>query len=348
MMSFMPNENLIAQLNQTLELYTQQHKAATALQSSLKAFTAAQNKTRKILQDYSSQNTGVDVNLAQETFANLRLKETTVDPLLPDLRRELKMLTALMSALKEAVTALQSEPVDVVRFDKALTGLQTASQADILNLLPELTQELDLAQRLLGDEFGQKLRTALAEQGITIGGRSPTFTIGRFELEANFAKRFLTLRYGKDLVVPRAAITVEAAIKAYQSAVKSVMERSQNGQAWIAQFYEAYELARRKRGNTSPRVNVVDVYIEMVMLRQGRAFASEPSKRTFADYTRAQFIYDFYEFAQQQRLAHNGQIIKAHVASKSQTDSPTKSMWMVDGDTPYDGRYIADIEFVKE
>lgn len=344
----MPNETLITQLNQTLELYTQQRKAATALQSTLKAFTAAQNKTQKTLQDYSIQNTGVDVNPVQETFANLRLKETAVDPLLPDLRRESKLLATLTTALKEAAAALRSEPVDVVRLDKALAVLQTASQPDILNLLPELTQELDLAQRQLGDEFGQKLRAALAEQGMTIGGRSPTFTIGRFELEANFAKRFLTLRYGKDLVVPRAAITVEAALKAYQSAVKFVMERNLNGQAWIAQLYEAYEMARRKRGNIGARANLVDVYIEMVLLRQGRAFASEPSKRTFADYTRAQFIYDFYEFAQQQRLAHNGLVIKAHVASKSQTDSPTKSMWMVDGDTPYDGRYLADIEFVKE
>ena len=40
--------------------------------------------------------------------------------------------------------------------------------------------------------------------------------------------------------------------------------------------------------------------------------------------------------------------MKAHSATKSQTDNPTKSMWIVEGDTPYDGRYIADIEFAKE
>jgi hypothetical protein len=85
-----------------------------------------------------------------------------------------------------------------------------------------------------------------------------------------------------------------------------------------------------------------------VLLRQGRAFASEPSKRTFTDYTRAQFLYDFYEFAHRQRLVYDGQSVKAHSATKSQTDSAAKSMWVVEGDSPYDGRYIADIEFVKE
>ncbi len=90
----------------------------------------------------------------------------------------------------------------------------------------------------------------------------------------------------------------------------------------------------------------------MTLLRQGRAFASEPSKHTFTDYSRAQFEYDFYEFASRQHLAHDGpqghQVVKAHSAVKSQTDNPTKSMWIVEGDTPYDGRYIADIEFVGE
>ncbi len=85
-----------------------------------------------------------------------------------------------------------------------------------------------------------------------------------------------------------------------------------------------------------------------MILRQGRAFASEPSKRTFTDYSRAQFIYDFYEFTSRQRLAYQGQVVKVHGATKSQTDSPAKSMWIVEGDSPYDGHFISDIEFEKE
>lgn len=344
----MPNESIITQLDQLRELYTQQQKAAGALQTRLKTITAEQSKMQKTLLDYSSQNTGVDVRPAQEVFASLRLKEQVVDPLLPDLRRELKMLTVSIGALKDAAAALRTEPVDVARLDKALTALKTDPQQDVLALLPELDQELVLAQRLLGDEFGKKLQLALVEQGIDISGRAPRFTIGRFELDANFARRFMTLRYGKDMVIPRAPITVEAALKTYDSASKAVMGRNQNGQSWIAQFYEAYEIARRKRNSDNPRVSIVDCYLELVLLRQGRAFSSEPSKRTFTDYNRAQFIYDFYEFANVQRLHHQGYSVKAHVASKSQTDSAGKSMWIVEGDSPYDGRYIADIEFVKE
>jgi hypothetical protein len=352
----MPNSILITQLDMLRETYIQQQKAVAALQAAFKGVTNAHGKAQKALRELSALNSDVSaggLNGAQEALSRSRLKDEAIDPLLPDIRRELKSLGSLTGALKDAASSLRSEPVDVVRLDKALATLEIVKQEDVRETLPALRQELDMAQRVLGDEFGQKLRLALLEQGIQIGGRAPRFEIGRFELEANFAKRFIVLRYGKDIVVPHAPITVDSALKAHASASKTIMGRNQDAKAWIAQFHEAYQTAGRKRGTQTPsagqaRVNIVDCYFEMVLLRQGRAFASQPSKHTFADYLRAQFEYDFYEFTGRQRLAYDGHFVKAHSAVKSQTDNATKSMWIVEGDTPYDGRYIADVEFVRE
>lgn len=341
----MPNDTLINRLDTQRENYLQQQKSITTSQTAFKAFVDATGKIQKALNNY---NAAVNVQSAQETFAGLRVKEEVIDALLPDFRRELKTVTVLAGALKSAAQALRSEPVDVVKLDKAISQLKMSESQPVADLLPELDEELELAQRALGDEFGQKLRDALAQQGIAIAGRAPKFEIGRFELEANFAKRFLVLRYGKDIVVPRVPITVDAAVKAYQSAAKSITGRSQDGKVWLEQFYEAYQTVRRKRDIGNARVNLVEVYVELVLLNQGRNFFVEPGKRTFKDYNRAEFIYDFYEFANKQHLSHNGQTVKAHSATKSQTDNPAKSMWIVEGDTPYDGRYIADIEFVSE
>jgi len=344
----MPNEALLDQMNRLADAYTQRQKSATALQAAFKLVVGAHGKAAKALRDYGELDATVDVAMAQTAFTQLRLKEEVMDPLAPELRREVKSLTTVNAALKDAAAALRSEPADVVRLDKALAALQGFGEAPIAAIVPELQQELEVAQRALGDEFGQRLRTALAEQGIAIGGRPPKFEIGRFELDANFARRFSVLRYGKEVVAPHAPITVEATLKAYQAAAKSISGRNLDGAVWIAQLHEAWQMARRKRDSHGARVNMVEVYVEMVLLRQGRAFASEPSKRTFVDYSRAQFIYDFYEFTHRQRLAFEHQVVKAHGATKSQTDNPAKSMWIVEGDTPYDGRYIADIEFVME
>jgi hypothetical protein len=316
------------------------------VQSSAKLLANTHAKALKALRDYAEQNGSVDAQAAQAAFA--RSREETTDPLSADLRREVKTYATLLSALKESAGALRAEPVDVVRLDKALAVLAASKEQAVLDTLPELQSELDVAQRALGDEFGQKLRAALSAQNVTIGGRPPKFEIGRFELDSNFARRFSVLRYGKDMVAPHVPITVEATLQAYQNAVKAIEGRKEDGAAWMAQLHDAYQLARRKRNVHDARINIVDVYLELVILRQGRAFASEPSKRTFADYSRAQFLYDFYEFTSRRRLAHQGQVVKVHSATKSQTDSPTKSMWIVEGDSPYDGQFIADIAFVKE
>jgi len=344
----MANEGLIGQLNGLREQYAGRQRAATGLQAALKGVLAAHGKAQKSLREVGAQDMGLDVSFAQAVFAGPRFRDEAIDPLLPDLRRDLKSLATLTGALKEAAGALATEPVDVVRLDKARSALQTYRQSDVAALLPDLTSELELAQRSLGDEFGGRLRTALAEQGIAIGGRAPKFEIGRFELDANFAKRASVLRYGKDIVVPHLPVTVEATLRAYQGAAKAISGRNTDGPAWMAQFAEAYETARRKRAVSGPRVNIVDCYLELVLLRQSRAFAAAPSKATFADYTRAQFIYDFYEFADRQRLAVAEWHVSAHSATKSQTDTPAKSMWIVEGDSPYDGRYIADVELGKD
>ena len=338
----MPNETLITQLDSLRDAYIQQQKAITAVQAAFKANTDAQNKMLKAFKDY---NAAVDISVAQNAFSQSRLKEEAIDPLVPDLRRELKTVTTVIGALKDSSVALRGEPVDVIKLDKGVSLLRASNQRNLVDLLLELTTEIELAQLALSDEFGQKLRDALAQQGVIMTRSGSKFVIGRFELEANFSKRFIVLRYGKDVVVPRVPVTVDAALKAYQSASKLIVGRNQEGKSWIARFYEAYQNLQRKQGGDNSRINIVDCYVEFVVLNQGRNFFSEPSKRTFKDYSRAEFIYDFYEFADQQRLNNNGQVVKAHSAMKSQTDNPAKSMWIVEGDSPYDGRYIADIEW---
>jgi hypothetical protein len=86
----------------------------------------------------------------------------------------------------------------------------------------------------------------------------------------------------------------------------------------------------------------------MVLLRQPRAFRSAPTKHGFVEYSRAQFAYDFATFAGRQRLEYKGLRAFGLVATKSQTDNPERSFWIVEGNTPHDGRYIADVKFDRD
>lgn len=349
----MPNERLIAELEGLREAYNQRQKTSNALLTALKGTTSIVNKTVRALRDYSEQNGSSGSSSliqAQQAFGAQRLKEDAVDPLLPELRREVKALATVTGALKDAVAAQRGESIDVIKLGRACAALQAAKIQDnaLSQLLPELERELQQAQRSLGDTFGVALRDALATQGVTIGGRPPRFEIGPFELDANFITRTASLSYGKNLVNKRVPLSVDAVLAAYERERKAIMGRNEDGARWIEQLYIAWEYVRRKRGISEPRANIVECYLELVLLRQPRAFRSAPSKGGFAEYSRAQFVYDFFTFTSRQPVEYKGLRAFGLVATKSQTDNDERSFWIVEGDSPADGRYISDIKFDKD
>jgi hypothetical protein len=346
----MPNDSLLGDLERLRDTYSQRQKATNSLLTALKGTASALGKANRTLNDYSNQNSSLNsatLTQTQQTFSALRLKDEAIDPLLPDLRREAKVLNSLVAVIKDALAALRGESVDVVKLSHAFATLSAvkAPNDELTALLPMLDQELQQAQYALGDTFGLALRHAFEVLGISMFGRPPRFEIGRFEIAANFVSRSASISYGKDLITRRVPLSIEAVIKAYQRDAKAVLGRNEDGDRWIAQFYTAWENARRRRGAIEKRANIVDCYFELVLLRQPKTFRSAPGKSSIVDYSRAQFAYDFFEFTNQQHRSYNEMHVAAHGATKSQADNPEKSFWIVEGDTPHAGRYIADVEF---
>ncbi len=356
-----PNDALIAALDGLREAYLARQRAANGALAALKGTATALTKVARSLAEFEAQGQaqdltgGVDADrlaAARAAVEGARLRDDAIDPLLPDLRRETKRLADLDGALKDALVALRAETVDVVRLGRAVDVLQ-ASQArtpdDALSeILQSLHARLDAAQKALGSTFAAALRDAFATDGIEIRGQPPRFEMGRFELTVDFAGRNGVLRYGKDVVARKVALSVEAVRAAYAREVKAVMGRNEDGDRWIGHLFEAYQTVRARRGQNSPgneRANLVECYVEVVFLRQGKAFRIEPLKSVYKDYTRAQFAYDVFDMAQVRHLAHKGQHATVHVSTKSQTDTPDRSVWIVESDSPYRGRYISDIEF---
>ena len=134
----MPDESLINDLKNLLDVYTQRSRATGTLIAGLKNVNSTINKTNRALNDYVSQNTNLDESLlaqAQQAFDELRFKDDVSDLLMPDLRREAKALAAQIGALKEAVTALQGDMVDVIKLDHAYQTFQTLP-CKTLNSMP--------------------------------------------------------------------------------------------------------------------------------------------------------------------------------------------------------------------
>src|SRR5258708_35393281 len=294
----MPNDSLITALQALREDYSQKQKATHSLIAALKGKSSAFGKIQQALGDYATWNPDGDPVLGQIQQAFGTAQES-VNPLTATLGREAKSLAAFTGALKGAIAALNADPVDVVRLSHPVDVLKSSEIQDerLAELLPELTRELDEAQQALGAVFGSALREAMAAEGIDVTGTAPNFEVGRFEIAANFLNRSASISYGKEVVVKRVPLSIEAILKAYQTAAKNVAGRNENADNWMLQFYSAWESARIKRNSADKRANIVDCYFEMVLLRQPKTFFSAPAKNNFAEYTRPQFAYDLLNVA---------------------------------------------------
>ena len=347
----MPRQALIENLETLLDTYNQRRRTTDGLLRGLKGAHNALTKADRALNDYLDQPSTLDqAQLAQtqQGMETIQFKDRVYDVVQLDLRRESKALSNQVKTLRSASTALQGDLVDLIKLDHAYQSLLESpfEDAELQAIMPGLAEEVEQAQAQLGNEFGAALRDALAELGIQIGGRPPRFEVGRFEIEANFVKRTASISYGKTELVPRVRLSLDTLLKTYENEVNSVEGRNEDGDRWIQQFYTAWQIARDKSKKNSLRMSIVDCYYELVLLRQKRTFNNAPSKRSFVDYNRAQFAYDFFEFTHRQQLTVDGLMVKAHTATKSQADSPSRSMWIVEGEGPHDGQFISDVEFV--
>lgn len=348
----MANETLISELEHVRDSYSQRQKATTGAQTALQAIPVVLTKAERALRTYTEQSGTLSpqaLEQARQSLANTDLKQAAVDPLLPELRREIKALATVQAALKDALTALRSESVDIIRLGHALTVLRNVKGPDaaLNQLTPQLETVFEEGQQSLGATFGLALRNALAEQGIELDGRPPRFTIGRFEINANFVGRSASILYGKEVVVRKVALSVESIVKVYLGAQKAISGRNEDPARWLENLYSAWETVRRKRASSEPRANIVECYMEMLMLRQPKAFRLDPGKQSFAEYSRAQFAYDFAAYARS-GLEHRGLRAFGSSATKSHTDNPERSMWIVNGNSPYDGAYIGDVKFDRD
>lgn len=158
----MPDAALISALDELRESYGQRQKLTANLLAALKGAAGALGKAGKSLRDYAERSPGGADGAARalEALSSSRLRDEAIDPLLPGLRREAKLLAAQTAALKDAAAALRAETVDVIKLGHALAALQASKQPDpaVAALLPRLEEELELGQRALGDTFGLTLR----------------------------------------------------------------------------------------------------------------------------------------------------------------------------------------------
>lgn len=272
----------------------------------------------------------------EELLAQLLAAQEELDP-------EFKALRRAMSSLRTAVRLASAEQADALPMHKALLKLEAAAaEVESETLHEAVAAFAAVTQTALDDlafDFAKDLRESFAQRGIAVAGRPPILTVGDLTFEIKMASRKGQWLYGKEALTKPIPLSLTGILKAYDRMVKRIVNRELDDK-FLPELKQAWQDVVDKRTNrpSGGRVNLIEVYSQLILNRQTNRFWNQPSRRTFKDYERDLFVRDLVLVQ-----AQGEPPFRLGVATKSQADQANRSLWLPK--TAVDGEYYSEITF---
>ncbi len=265
---------------------------------------------------------------------------------------EVKSRQALIKPLDQAQRALKDAHKNAVALHEATALLE--QPAEELSL-PGHYNKLVKHVRALADEnlaeleftFARDLRDAFKDIGITLDGPPDALIAELFLIRPDLRKKQVTMTFSRQPVTKGAVkLDVEKVVSEYQKARKDICERKVDYQELLAELFEAHvRVIKLQDKPMGFRTGIVDVFRELVIVRQPLGFRRDPNKGRFVDYPKTHFAYDMLQLRQSKKLDHNGYRLNLGTATIDTTSDSTKAMFLATGAN--EGQFIKDLYFAK-
>ena len=280
-------------------------------------------------------------------LAHLQTAQSTLDP-------QYQSLHAAIAALKRAVALASDETLDAIAMHKHLARLEEAAarldDPALSAAVAAFAQQTQHGLDALAFEFARDLKHVFEQRGQTVEGRPPTLVVDSLALHIDMGARKAQWFYGKEALTSPIALSLNAIVKAYDQQTRALMQRSVDVPAFVAELYKAWQdqLAKRQKAPAGKRINIVEVYSQVTLNRQSARFWNSPARSNFKDYERAHFVRDLVLAQAAPTVEAEGktQHLRLGVATKSQADSPMRSIWLPQ--SALDGEYYSDLTFATE
>lgn len=276
---------------------------------------------------------------------------TTLQTAQDELEPQYKALRNATTALKRVIKLASEEKPEALAMQKALVKLQQVNEAYEDEHLQKATAAFasvtQKALDALAFEFARDLKAALEAKGHTVSGRPPTLGVEPLALSIDPVARKAQWLYGKDALTRSLSLSLSTIMKAHERQHKAIAERATDKQEFITELYKTWKelLDKRARRPAGNRINIIETYSQMVMNRQSSRFWRTPSRQTFRDYDRAHFIRDLALISRSPlvTIENKRYRMRLGVATKSQANSPSRSIWLPE--SALDGQFYSDITF---
>ncbi len=265
---------------------------------------------------------------------------------------EVKARQALIKPLDQAQRALKDAHQNAVALHEATALLE--QPADELSL-PSNYNKLVKAVRAVADEnlaeleftFARDLRDTFKDIGVKLEGPPTELIAELFVIRPDLRKKQVTMTFSRQPVTKGAVkLDVEKVVSEYQKARKDICERKVDHKELLAELFQSYErVVKLEDKQMGARTGIVDVFRELVIVRQPLGFRRDPNKGRFVDYPKTHFAYDMLQLRQSKKLDHNGYRLNLGTATIDTTSDSTKAMFLATGAN--EGAFIKDLYFGK-
>ena len=284
--------------------------------------------------------------MQEELLAQLTVARERLEP-------QVKALRAATGALQQAVKLASEGHPDALVMHKLLAKLQQAAtlvdDTTYQRATTAFAEATQAALDALAFHFARDLKETFAERGETLAGRPPTLVVEPLALQIDIANRKAQWFYGKEALTRSVALSIPTIVQAYDKQRKAIVERTLEAPVFVAELYRAWTelLAKRSQRPAGGRVNLVEVYSQVVLNRQSARFWNAPSRSSFRDYERALFVRDLTLALRAPIIDTDGQSyrLRLSVATKNQADSASRSIWLPQD--ALDGDYYANLTFER-
>lgn len=243
-------------------------------------------------------------------------------------------------ALYEAGQALATLPTEL-----ALPAGTDAAIAQVNALADKHLAELEFT-------FARDLRETFAGRGIELTGGPTTFVADLFVIKPSMRRRVVEITFSRQPVTDKKIkLDVAQVVNAYERAWRDICERNTDYGQLLEDLSAVYErLTKLSSKPLGYRANVVDMYRELILVRQPAGFRKTPSKNSFKDYPKTHFAYDMLQLRRLNKLYLNDVRLNfgtAQMDTANDTTSDTaRAMFLATGAN--EGQFIKDLYFSKE
>ncbi|NJN82319.1 MAG: hypothetical protein HC802_08630 [Caldilineaceae bacterium] len=268
-----------------------------------------------------------------------------------ELTPKFKALQAATGALKQAARLASDEKSDALAMQKAQTKLEQAAElvedATLQQAVAAFGQETRRALDALAFDFARNLKELFEERGETVSGRPPRLVVNELVLDIDIAARKARWVYGKEALTRPLPLSFNPILKAFDAQRRAILERKIDAVAFTLELQTAWQQLVDKRTTRPPggRVNIIELYSQVVINRQATRFWNSPSRATFKDYERAHFVRDLVLVQAAHRSNPDGRqaIFRLAGATKAQAENAMRSLWLPS--SALDGEYYASLTF---